>query len=102
MNHRIKALALCLCLGGLALLLMTACDDWESAGRDVAKGQGTAETELSKGETAIAEGVSTAVQSYEEERDRQGADACTSAALPLVFLGLVVGLSKTGRRERLL
>jgi hypothetical protein len=100
MNHRIKALCLCLCLIGLAVLLMTACGDWQAAGRDVAKGQGTAETEISKQETAIAKGVSTAVQSYEEERDRQGADACTSAALPLVFLGLVVGLSRTGRKER--
>ena len=98
MNHRIKALALCLCLGGLALLLMTACDDWEAAGRGVAKGQGTAETEIRRQETAIVEGVSTAIESYEEERERQGAEVCTSAALPLVFLGLVVGLSRTGRR----
>ncbi len=100
MNHRIKALVLCLCLGGLAVLLMTACDDWDAAGRDVAKGQGTAETEIHKQETAIVEGVSTAVESYEEERDRQGAIACTSAALPLIFFALVVGLSRTGHRER--
>jgi hypothetical protein len=94
MNHRIKALALCLCLGGLAVLLMTACQDWEAVGQDAAIGQGTAETEIRKQETAMAEGVSTAVESYEQERDRQGAPACTSAALPLVFLGLVVGLSR--------
>lgn len=98
MNHRIKALALCLCLGGLALGLMMACGDPESVGQDVAKGQGTAETEIHKQETAIAQGVSTAVESYEQERDRQGAEACTSAALPFVFLGLVVGLNRTGRR----
>ena len=100
MNHRIKALALCLCLGGLVLLLMTACDGWETAGREMAKGQGTAETEIRKQETAIAQGVSTAVESYEQERDRQGAEVCTSAALPLVFLGLVAGLSRTGRGGR--
>jgi hypothetical protein len=100
MKHRIKAMALCLCLGGLALLLMTACDDWEAAGRDVAKGQGTAETEIHKGETAVVEGVSTAVESYEQERERQGADACTSAALPLVVLGLVAGLSRTNSKDR--
>ena len=100
MNHRIKALALCLFLGGMALLLMTACDGWEAAGRDAAIGQGTAETEIRKQETAIVEGVSTAVESYEQERDRQGADACTSAALPLVFLGLVVGLGRTDSKDR--
>ena len=99
MNHRAKALALCLCLGGLAVLLMTACLGWEEVGRDAAKGQGTAETEIHKQETAIAKGVSTAVESYEEERERQGAPACTSAALPLVFLGLVVGLSRPGRKD---
>jgi hypothetical protein len=100
MNHRIKALALCLCLGALALLLITACDDWEAAGRDMAKGQGTVETEIGEQETAIVEGMSTAVESYQEERARQGADTCASAALPLVFVGLVVGLSRTGRRGR--
>jgi hypothetical protein len=98
MNHRFKALVLCLCLGGLVLLLMTACDDWEAVGRGAAKGQATAETEIRKQETAIVKGVSTAVESYDQERDRQGADACTSAALPLVFLGLVVGVKRSGRK----
>ena len=86
------------CLGGLALLFMTACQDWEAAGRGVAKGQGTAETEIRKQETAIAKGVSTAVESYEQERERQGALACTSAALPVVILALVAGLSRPGQR----
>jgi hypothetical protein len=78
---------------GIAVLLcplLSSCVNWEEVGEGVAKGQGTAQVELSKQETAVARDVATAVESYEEERDRQGQPACTAALLPVVVAGLVL------------
>jgi hypothetical protein len=73
----------------LACSLLSSCVDWEEVGEDAAKGQGTLQVELSKQQTAIARDVGTAVESYEEERERQGQPACTAAMLPVVVAGLV-------------
>jgi hypothetical protein len=75
--------------------LLSSCVDWEEVGEGVAKGQGTVEVELSKQQTAIAEGVATAVNSYEEEREREGQPTCTSAMLPLLVVGLALGVARS-------
>jgi hypothetical protein len=77
-----------------AALFVPACHHWEELGEGVAKKQATVWDEWSEEETALAHGVSTAVRSYEEERERQGQPACTSAALPLVVAA--IGVVRTG------
>jgi hypothetical protein len=80
------------------ICLLSACVSWEDVGKDVAKGQGTAEVELSEQATAIAEGVATAVESYDEEREQQGKSTCTSAMVPILVVGLALGWKQ--RRNR--
>jgi hypothetical protein len=73
----------------LVSCILASCVKWEDVGEGVAKGQGTVQVELSRQETALAQGVATAVQSYDEERERQGQPACAAALLPVLALGLV-------------
>ncbi len=77
--------------GLLLALMLSACMDWQQVGQDVAKGQGTLEVEVAEQQTAIAQGVATAVESYEEERERQGKDTCASAIVPALVVGLALG-----------
>jgi hypothetical protein len=90
--HKARVYRLLLLIGTAVLgsCLLLSCVDWEEVGEDVAKGQGTAQVELSKQQTAVARDLSTAVESYEEERERQGEPACTAALLPAVVAGLAL------------
>lgn len=82
----------------VATLLLSACGGWEDLGEGVAHGQATAEGQLIEQKTAVVNGVATAVESYERERERQGETPCAAAALPLVAFGLVVGVRQSRNR----
>lgn len=77
-----------LCVAVFASFVLSACLEPEDVGEGIAKGQGTVQVEMAKQGTIIAQGMATAVDSYESERGRQGEAACTSAMLPLLSLGL--------------
>jgi hypothetical protein len=87
-----------LSIAALLSCFLCTCSGWEEVGKGVAKGQGTLAVELSKQETVVAEGVATAAESYQEERQKQGKSTCTSAMLPLLVVGLACGVARSRRR----
>jgi hypothetical protein len=94
-DHMVAVLLACL----LLIWLLSSCEGWEEVGEGVAKGQGTAEVEISKQATAVAQGAATAVESYEQEREREGKSTCASAMVPVVVVGLALGWERS-RRQR--
>jgi hypothetical protein len=91
---RRQRLALVLGLSLAAAILLSACGDWEKVGADIAQGQATAEEQVVAQATEIAHGVATAVESYQQERERQGQTPCTLVALPLVVVGVALGIGR--------
>ena len=90
MSRKFQGILVFLCVAALASVILSACLEPEDVGEGIAKGQGTAQVEMAKQGTVIAQEVATVVDSYERERDRQGEPACTSAMLPLLAIGLWV------------
>ena len=90
MSRKFQGILAFLCVAALASLVLSGCLEPEDVGEGIAKGQGTAQVEMSKQGTAIAQEVATVVDSYERERERQGEAACSSAMLPLLCIGLWV------------
>ena len=82
----------------MAAILLSACGDWEKAGADIARGQATAEEQVVAQATEIAYGVATAVESYQQERERQGQTPCTLVALPLVVVSVALGVGRHQNR----
>jgi hypothetical protein len=89
-SRKLQGILVFLSVAALASLVLSGCLEPEDVGEGIAKGQGTAQIEMAKQGTAIAQEVATVVDSYERERERQGEAACTSAMLPLLCIGLWV------------